>query len=143
MNKYGRGIVSGFAATAVLSAFMVLKMMMGFMPEVNIIAMLDGMVEEQMGVVGLPMGWIIHFLIGSALFGTAFVVVHDKLPGVIDVKKGIWFALLAWLVMMVAVLPMAGAGFFGLGLGFMVPIMTFMLHVIFGAVLGFTYNKLG
>jgi hypothetical protein len=49
---------------------------------------------------------------------------------------------LGWLMMMVAVMPMAGAGMFGLNMGVMAPIATLMLHLIFGAVLGFTYQKL-
>lgn len=44
--------------------------------------------------------------------------------------------------MMVAVMPMAGAGLFGLNLGIMVPILIFVLHVIFGAVLRWTYGRL-
>lgn len=44
--------------------------------------------------------------------------------------------------MMVAVMPMAGAWIFALNLGIMAPIMTLMLHVIFGAVLGWTYGLL-
>jgi len=143
MNKYLRGIIAGFVATAVLSVFMVFKTMMGLMPEVDIIGMLDGMVEERMGATGLPLGWIIHFGIGSVLWGTAFVLGFDILPKGTEVKKGIIFALLAWLAMMVILLPLAGAGFFGLGLSMIVPVMTFLLHVIFGAVLGFTYKKLG
>jgi hypothetical protein len=39
-------------------------------------------------------------------------------------------------------MPMAGAGLFGMKIGFMAPIMTRVLHAIFGAVLRFVYNKL-
>ena len=42
--------------------------------------------------------------------------------------------------MMVAVMPMADAGFFGLKFGIMAPVMTLVLHVIFGAVLGGIYG---
>lgn len=45
--------------------------------------------------------------------------------------------------MMVAIMPMAGAGMFGMALGMMAPVMTLMLHLIYGAVLGHTYNRLG
>jgi len=36
-----------------------------------------------------------------------------------------------------------GAGFFAMNMGMMAMVATLMLHVIFGAVLGFAYNKLG
>ena len=44
--------------------------------------------------------------------------------------------------MMLAVMPMAGAGFFGMNLGMVAPIMTLVLHVIYGAVLGGVYAAL-
>jgi len=52
------------------------------------------------------------------------------------------FGVLAWGLMMVMVMPMAGAGFFGLSLGMMAPVMTLMLHLVYGAVLGSVYGKL-
>jgi hypothetical protein len=42
--------------------------------------------------------------------------------------------------MMIVVMPMAGAGPFGLHLGLMAPLMTLMLHVIYGVVLGVVYG---
>ena len=39
-------------------------------------------------------------------------------------------------------LPMAGAGLFGLKFGMIAPVMTLILHLIWGAVLGYTYEKL-
>jgi len=39
------------------------------------------------------------------------------------------------------VMPMAGAGFFGMQMGLMAPIMTLVLHLIFGAVLGLVHGN--
>jgi len=44
--------------------------------------------------------------------------------------------------MMVAMMPMAGAGFFGMQLGMMTPVMTLVMHLVFGAVLGGVYAML-
>jgi hypothetical protein len=41
--------------------------------------------------------------------------------------------------MMIAMMPMAGAGFFGSHLGMTAPVMTLMLHIVFGFVLGSVY----
>jgi hypothetical protein len=41
--------------------------------------------------------------------------------------------------MMIAMMPIAGAGFFGSHLGMTAPVMTLMLHIIFGFVLGAVY----
>src|SRR6516164_4136093 len=54
--------------------------------------------------------------------------------------NGILFRIGAWILMMVLVMPMAGAGLFGMALGIMVPIATLVLHLIYGAVLGGTYG---
>ena len=48
----------------------------------------------------------------------------------------------AMLSMMIVVMPMAGAGFFGINLGMMAPVMTLVLHIIFGVVLGKVYALL-
>jgi hypothetical protein len=41
--------------------------------------------------------------------------------------------------MMIVMMPMSGAGLFGMSLGMMAPVMTLMLHVIFGFALGVVY----
>lgn len=43
MNKIVAGAVAGFAATVVLSAMMVVKGMMGILPELDVIAMPSAM----------------------------------------------------------------------------------------------------
>ncbi len=137
MTNISKGIIAGLAATVVLSMIMVAKGMMGLMPELNVIAMLSSMMS------GAPVvGWVIHFAIGILVWGLAFVAVLRILPGTSVVAKGISFGIAAWIVMMLMVMPMAGAGLFGLNMGMMAPVMTLILHVIYGAVLGFTYSKL-
>ena len=44
------------------------------------------------------------------------------------------------MMMVVVLMPMAGGGLFGLKLGVSAPIMTLMLHLIFGAVFGAYYG---
>lgn len=137
-----RGIKAGLAATIALSVLMYLKGMMGVMPELNVIAMLGGMAEENMGMGGPAVGWTLHFVIGALIFGALFERLNDRLPGGNQIIKGVAFGVFAWLVMMVAIMPMAGAGMFGMTMGMMAPVMTLMLHLIYGVVLGYTYNRL-
>ena len=131
MNKLIPGLAGGLAATVVLSVLMVAKGMMGVMPQLDVIAMLSAMM-------GLPaiLAWAAHFMIGTIAWGGGFALLNDVIPGNSSLKKGIAFGVGAWLLMMIMVMPMAGAGFFGLSLGIMAPMMTLVLHVIFGAVLG-------
>jgi hypothetical protein len=131
-----KGMVAGFAATIVLSALMVMKTLMGLMPELNTIAMLTNM----MGASSPVMGWVAHFVIGTVIWGGLFAWLNANIPGGGQWLKGIIFGVAAWLLMMIAVMPMAGEGFFGMSLGMMAPVMTLVLHIIFGAVLGGVYG---
>ena len=137
-SDVGKGIIAGFAATIVLSALMLVKQMMGLMPELDSIAMLSKMV----GNISPVMAWVAHFMIGSVVWGVLYAWLAPSLPGP-NWFKGALFATGAWLAMMIAIMPMAGAGLFGLSLGMTAPIATLMLHWVFGAVLGVVYGVLG
>jgi hypothetical protein len=95
-------------------------------------------------MMGAPIivGWIAHFMIGTVAWGGGFAILYDMIPGGSAVLKGIVFGIVAWLGMMIVIMPMAGAGFFGMNFGVMAPVMTLVLHIIFGAVLGKTYALL-
>ncbi|MEJ7688619.1 MAG: DUF6789 family protein [Variovorax sp.] len=138
MSSLGKGMVAGLIATLVLSALMIMKAMMGMMPELDLPKMIAGM----MGMAGMPaVGWVVHFIIGIVIYGTAIAVLNDRLPGKSAVTHGVVIGIIGWLVMMVALMPMAGVGLFGMQLGIMAPMMTLVLHVIFGAVLGWYYGR--
>jgi len=130
------GLISGFVATIVLSILMVMKAKMGVMPDLNAIKMLAGMMHAP-----LPMGWVAHFMIGTVVWGLLFAALVDKLPGGVMVSA-IVFSIGAWLMMMLGPMPMAGAGLFGMHIGVMAPVATLILHIIWGVVLGFSYQRL-
>lgn len=136
MARLGNGIFAGFVATAVLSAFMVMKQMMGMMPELDVIQMLTTMSGASSPLVG----WLMHFMIGTIVWGGLFAFLQDRLPGGSAIVRGVVFGIGAWLLMMVMVMPMAGAGFFGLRFGIAAPVMTLLLHIVFGATLGGVYG---
>ena len=135
MKNISAGILAGFVATVVLSALMIAKGMMGAMSELNVAAMIANMMGVSVGV-----GWIVHFMIGTIAWGAGFAALNGMLPGSSVVVKGIVFGIAAWLGMMLLIMPMAGIGLFGMNLGIMAPIMTFVLHIIFGAILGVVYQ---
>jgi hypothetical protein len=130
------GLISGFIATLVLSAIMVLKAKMGLMPDLNAIKMLARMLHGP-----LIMGWAAHFMIGVVAWGILFALLVDKLPGGV-ISSAIVFSIGAWLAMMLGPMPMAGAGLFGLHIGIMAPVATLVLHLIWGLVLGISYKRL-
>ena len=138
MKSIPKGLMAGLAATIVLSALMVMKSMMGLMPQLDIAKMIAGM----MGSPDSPMiGWIVHFMIGIVVYGVAIAVLGEHLPGDSAVAHGIGLGVIGWLIMMVVMMPMAGAGIFGMAMGIMAPVMTLILHLIFGAVLGWVYGR--
>lgn len=135
MTNIKAGLVAGFSATVVLSAMMIAKSMMGVMPDLDVIHMLSAMM-------GAPatLGWLAHFMIGTLAWGGGFALLYALIPGSGALVKGIVFGIAAWLGMMVMVMPMAGAGLFGMAFGIMAPMMTLVLHIVFGAVLGAVYQ---
>jgi len=137
MNKWIKGMLAGLVATVVLSVLMVMKGKMGLMPDVNVIAMLAG----KMGG-SIAMGWAAHFMIGVIGYGLVYALIFSELPFGNHTTRGIAMGITGWLVMMVAVMPMMGAGLFGLSMpsGMMVPLATLMLHIVFGAVLGYVFG---
>lgn len=137
MSNVKAGLIAGFVSTVVLSAMMMAKTMMGVMPELDVIHMLSAMMGAPAAI-----GWIGHFMIGTLAWGGGFAVLYRLIPGSGAIVKGILFGVAAWLGMMIMVMPMAGAGFFGMSFGIMAPMMTLVLHVIFGAVLGAVYQTL-
>ena len=135
------GLTAGFVATVVLSLLMMAKQAMGLMPDLDLVAIVAGMVAKLTG--GKPdpiVGWVMHFFIGTVMWGIAYAILQSKLPGG-PVARGMIFGIGAWLLMMVLAMPLAGAGFFGLALGMGAPVATLMLHLVFGATLGVVYAK--
>ena len=130
MNTIAKGALAGLGATVVLSIIMVMKDAMGLMPELNVIAMLASMMGGS-----VILAWIAHFMIG-VIWGVLFALIWPSAAAEGAWWKGAVFLVAPWLLMMVAVMPMAGAGVFGMNLGMMAPIMTLILHLIFGAVMG-------
>lgn len=129
-----KGIAAGFVATLVLSVLMLLKAAVGVAPDLNVIVMLDRITGT--GAFG---GWVIHFFIGTLVWGVLFALLDPILVGA-QWFRGMLFATGAWLLMMVFVMPIAGAGYFGAAHGPVAAVATLVLHLIYGAVLGAVFG---
>jgi hypothetical protein len=136
MNRYLGGLVAGVGAAAAISVLILLKSLLGVERQLELI----GMPSRMLGVT-LGAAWAIHFAIG-ATWGLLFAIAFPRLPGKSYSARGVEFGALAWLVMMLAVMPMAGAGLFGLNLGWTSPVTTLALHLVFGATLGSWFRRL-
>jgi hypothetical protein len=137
------GLVAGFAATVALSMTMMVKHATGLMPRLDPVAMLTEMVARMTGTAPFAgVGWAVHFFIGTVMWGLLYSMLARHLPGA-PIVRGMLFAVGAWLLMMLLVMPLAGAGPFGLRLGVGAPVTTLLMHLVFGAVLGVVYARSG
>ena len=137
MNNAIKGIVAGFVATLALSVIMMAKSMIGVMPQLNVISMLGSMMNAAPAI-----GWLMHFVIGTIVWGLGFAFLRGYLPGHSYLMRGAAFGIAAWLLMMLMVMPMTGAGIFGMKLGMATPIMALMLHGLYGSALGSIFGLL-
>ena len=145
MNKttIAKGIFAGFIATLALTVLMIMKKTMGVMPTLDPVHMMSDMVAAKMGISpNVVIGWFMHFGIGAVAWGGAFAVFNQLLPTSSQVNKGITLGTIAWFMMMIGPMPMSGAGLFGLSLGVMAPVITLVLHLVYGVVLGAVFTKL-
>ncbi len=105
-DQYRKGNVRRACATVILSLLMLMKGAMGLMPALDPISMIAVM----MGV-STAIAWGIHFMIGTVIWGGAFALLESHLPGGELWLKGVVFGIGAWLIMMVAMMPMAAVRF--------------------------------
>ena len=135
-------LFAAFLATIVLSFLMAMKTMMGLMPQMNPIADLVTILQNVLGIpVMLVFAWLLHFFIGTVVWGGLFALLYTKLPGG-NAIKGIVLSIGAWVLMMLTVEPLAGHGLFGLQTSPVIPLMSMMLHIVYGAILGTVYGVL-
>ena len=143
MSDLIRGIVAGFLATVVITLLMAMRMAAGIMPWFNPIEVMNLSVHTLLNVPpGQLAGWVIHFGVGSLIWGGIFGLLGPTLPGRSYAIRGLLFGTLAWFLVMVTLFPLAGSGLFGMGFGAIVPLTTLISHWIFGLVLGGAYGWL-
>lgn len=125
--NWTRTILGGLAATAAMTALMLMAPAMG-LPPMNVGAMLGSV----MG--GSPLlGWMAHFVIGTVLAIVYAALLVTRLPGP-GFVRGALYGLAPWLVAQLVVMPMMGAGAFGGSFG--AAFGSLLGHLVYGAVLG-------
>ncbi|MCW8193729.1 hypothetical protein F6455_02885 [Proteobacteria bacterium 005FR1] len=136
MSTVWIGMLAGFIATAVLSVFMLMQSAMKLMPQMQMIPILASVMGTNR-----VMGWLVHFLMGTVVYGGFYGWLF--VPAVNDYEfwiPGLALGLIGWLLAMVTVMPIAGKGAFAMNAGVMAPMMSLLMHVVFGVLLGWIYG---
>jgi hypothetical protein len=84
-----------------------------------------------------------HFIVGMLVWGLLFAIYDTVAARPAGWLKGGIFGVFAWLMMMVTFMPLAGAGFFGAKTEISTRLGLLLLHLIYGIILGVTYDLLG
>jgi len=152
-----RSIVSGFAATVVMTAVILLGyvLALGF-AAITPPATASG---QEMGrwfrgltsnhLVDITQNWLyaalaFHLVMGLAWAGIYGYVFQPRLTGP-SWERGMLFSLLPWVLSLTVFFPVVGAGFLGIGLG-AGPLPMFgnlIAHLAYGLTLGVVYGPLG
>jgi len=142
-RRIGISLVAGMAATVVL---WILKLSQGTIPQLETIRFLDRVADATARATGLPgpltHGWLWHLGIGVLLWGILFGIMLPVLPGRQYWVKGCAFGVIAGLLTLLLVMPLAGAGYFGMELTLLDPVVSLFYHIIYGATLGGVYSLL-
>lgn len=131
-----KGLGAGFIATLALSSIMMANQAVKARPQLDAVEMLSTALQ-----VGKPTAWAVHFAIGTVGYSFAIALLSrspDKIPTMLGLRLGV----MGWLITMITVMPLATEGLFGMRAGIIVPAMTLLLHLIFGAVLGWVYSRM-
>lgn len=127
----GRAVLGGLVGTLAITFLMYVGGPMMGLPRMDIAAMLGSMLG------GWGMGMTMHFLNGTVIFPVIYAfVLFAHLPGS-PALKGILWGVILWVLAQIVVMPMMGAGVFGLRMGGMMSAFgSLMGHIVYGALLG-------
>jgi hypothetical protein len=142
-QRIARSLAAGLVATLVL---WVLKLSRDSVPQLDTTRFLDRVAAATAKATGLPdplmSGWIWHWVAGTLLWGMLFGIMLPILPGNRYWLRGCAFGVIAGLLTMLMVMPLAGAGYFGMDLTYLDPVVSLVYHMIYGATLGGVYGYL-
>jgi len=124
-NTIGKGIIAGFVATFALSVLL------------DPIELFAPTVWPASSVVG----WVLHFFVGTVIWGVGFAMLHDHLPGP-SWQRGLVFAFGAWVVVMAGAAVLLWAHLTAFDLGVTTIVATLIVHILYGVSLGVIYGWL-
>ena len=132
-------LTSGFIASAISSLVLILTTSLALIPQFDFVAI-------QGSIFGLTStaisAWVIYFVIGTFLWGLLYPLIEPYLGAKTPAARGALFGIIIWIIVMVALMPLAQAGFFLKEYGFGAAAIVLLTDLVFGASIGHFYNKL-
>jgi hypothetical protein len=133
-----RGFVYGIVATIAMSVLMVIATVSGVSPIPEPIP--KAIVVTVVGGASKPV--VMALAIGSHLvYGGVFGAFLARAARPVTLANGIGLGVALWVLMQVAFLPFLGWGVFGTAITPKIAVATLVLHLVYGAVLGWTIDR--
>jgi uncharacterized membrane protein YagU involved in acid resistance len=129
---FGKAVLGGFVGTLGITVMMYWAGPLMGIGKMDIAQSLGAMLG-----IGWAGGMLLHFLNGTVIFPTIYVLLlYRRLPGTPVVKGLAWGAIL-WLLAQLVVMPMMGGGLFSANMGGAMAAMGSLVgHLVYGALLG-------
>lgn len=126
------GILAGFVTALATTIFLIVGRHGGLLPPSLDLSRLAFYVDPgSHPILAIEAGAVNHVAAGS-LIG----LLYGWLIPHLCARTGIAFLMVSWFTLMLVILPAIGDGFFGLRAGAALAVWTFLLHVVFGAIMG-------
>ena len=145
MVRLLKTFVAGFAGTLAQVALSYLKNRLGILPEFQPYDHFQAALRSLTGASVSPtLAWALTFLNGAVIWGFVFARLYRWLPGRTPLRKGLVFALGAWIGSSLILLPFMGLGPFalGAGLGFRPALFMAAGLIVYSTVMSFAYHAL-
>jgi hypothetical protein len=143
-----KSMMAGLVATGVLSVVILLVSLLPGVTPALVVLNVPKLIAAGLGLPEAPLlGWTMHFLTGVVIYGSAMAALSSGLAwnhhvGKHHVGRGLLVGVAGWILMMVWLMPVMGAGLFGIEFGFMTPVLTLALHLLFGGILGWVDGRM-
>lgn len=145
-NIYADALFIGLVAGIVMSVLSLFANNLFRKQKINLFQMAGSFVLSRLGIKArdrgaITFGMIVH-LVRGALLGLFYILGALYLGYNVGMISGLVFSLLPWLVLMLIAMPLMGHRVFAKKLGRKFQVTTLVLHLIFGAVLGYLAGML-
>lgn len=130
-------LIAGFIASIISSIVLMITTSIILIPEFNFISIqgsIFGLAETALSA------WIVYFIFGL-IWGYLYALIEPNLPKDSIFGKGLIVGILIWIIYMLILMPLAGAGLFLKEYGLRAAAIILVVDLVFGVVTAYFYNR--